>query len=100
MPHADMTKVTDDLQDRLNRWLENLSSTVRMDGSTVPPPHVFTLHLTYNYTVMLLNRLVSQRFHPYLAASHAFERCRVAAYKTVELLGVGIFQKEEAEYCR
>ena len=76
------------LQAELIAWQKDLPECIRLDAAAVPPPHVLTMHLTYQYTILVLNRPIYQRLLHKDPNHVSVQDCDAAALKVVELLGV------------
>lgn len=76
------------LQAQLTAWQRDLPECIRLDAAAVPPPHVMTMHLTYQYTILVLNRPLYQRLLHKDPNHTSVRDCDAAALKVVELLGV------------
>lgn len=76
------------LQAQLTAWQRDLPDCIRLDAAAVPPPHVLTMHLTYQYTILVLNRPLYQRLLHKDPNHTSVRDCDAAALKVVELLGV------------
>jgi hypothetical protein len=78
------------LQAELVQWQKDLPECIRLDSAAVPPPHVLTMHITYQYAIMLLNRPMYQRLLHRDPTHTSVQDCEAAASKVVELLGVSV----------
>ncbi|KAI4598747.1 hypothetical protein KJ359_002639 [Pestalotiopsis sp. 9143b] len=74
-----LANMLEKLQARLESWRQSLPDHLNLDaanpGSTIPPPHVLSLHAMYHVLVILLHR-------PFVADGHLYSALRAVSVKS------------------